>query len=161
MDLICIGKLVNTHGIKGEVRILSDFEYKDKVFQISNNIYINNTKYVIKSYRKHKNYDMVTLDGINSIEDANILKNENVYIDRNDYSFDGYLNIDLIGLDVYDNDEYKGKVKEIEKGSKYDLLVIDGIKRHLVPIIPEFINDIDLDSRRIYINYIKGLDLED
>ena len=40
MDLICIGKLVNTHGIKGEVRIISDFKYKDTVFKIDNIIYI-------------------------------------------------------------------------------------------------------------------------
>ena len=87
MDLIYIGDLVNTHGIKGEVRIISDFKYKDDVFKANNSLYINNNKYIIKSYRHHKTYDMVMLDGINNIDDAINLKGSKVYINRNDYNF--------------------------------------------------------------------------
>ena len=39
MDYIYIGKIVNTHGIKGEVRILSDFKYKDRIFKNGFNMY--------------------------------------------------------------------------------------------------------------------------
>ena len=161
MELINIGKLVNTHGIKGEVRIISNFKYKNEVFLKDNCIYINNEKYKINSYRTHKMYDMVTLLGINSIDEALKLKNSNVYINKEDYNFSGYLNEDLIGLDVYDNDKYKGKVVDIESSVNYDMLVIEGIKRHLVPNIPEFVSNIDIDNKKIYINYIKGLDNED
>ena len=161
MDLIYIGKLVNTHGIKGEVRIISDFKYKENVFKKDNCIYIDNNKYTINSYRKHKEYDMVTLDTINSIDDALKLKGSNCYIDRNDYTFDGFLNEDLIGLDVYDKDTYKGKVVEILKGVKYDILVIDGVKRHLIPNIDKFIKKLDLEKKKIEIEYILGLDNED
>ena len=161
MDLLYIGKLVNTHGIKGEVRVLSSFKYKEDVFKINNSIYIDNKKYTINSYRKHKNYDMLTLSSVNSIEDANNLKGFSVYIDKNDYKFDGYLNEDLIGLDVYDNDTYKGKVIDINSSDLYDILVIDGKRKHLVPNIPTFVKSVDLDKRIININYIKGLDLED
>lgn len=161
MNLIYIGKLVNTHGIKGEVRLISNFKYKDEVFKVDNIIYINNTKYKINSYRVHKMFDMITLDGINSIDDVMPLKGSNVYINKDDYTFSGILNEDLIGLDAYDNDTYKGKVVEIIEGVKYDLLVIDGVKKHMVPNINEFIKNIDIDNKRIDINYIKGLDDED
>jgi len=161
MDLIYIGKLVNTHGIKGEVKIISDFKFKNDVFNINNQIYINNQKYIIKSYRRHKIYDMVTLNDFKSIDDVINLKGMDVYIDKNDYKFNGYLNEDLMGLDVYDNDEYKGKVIGIEKSNIYDLLVIDGKRRHLVPNIPEFVKNIDIDKKIINIKYIRGLDLED
>ena len=160
MDLVFIGKLVNTHGIKGEVRIISNFKYKDKVFKKDNYLYIMKKEYKINSYRTHKMYNMVTLEGINSIEDAIVLKGENVYIDRSKYDL-GILNEDLIGLEVYDNDTYKGKIVEILEGVKYDLLVIDGLKKHMVPNIDEFVKDIDIKNNRIYINYIKGLDDED
>ena len=132
MDLIYIGKLVNTHGLKGEVRIISDFEYKKDVFKTDNSIYINNTKYIIKSYRTHKNYDMLMLDGVNNIDDALNLKGFNVYINRNDYEFEGILRTDLIGLSVYDGDKLKGKVTDIETNSLYDILVVDGIKKQLI-----------------------------
>lgn len=161
MDLIYIGKLVNTHGIKGEVRIISDFKYKNTVFKPNNYIYINDIKYKIKFYRHHKIYDMLLLDGINSIDDVLPLKGLSVYINKNEYVFDGFLDEDLIGLDVYDDLEYKGKVVDILKTVKNDLLVIDGIKRHMVPYIDEFVKNIDLEKRRINIKYIGGLDNED
>ena len=161
MNLINVGKLVNTHGIKGEVRIISTFKYKRDVFKVDNALYINNNKYIIKSHRVHKMYDMVTLDGIKGIDEALPLKGNNVYINRDDYNFNGYLNEDLIGLEVYDNDTYKGKVTDILESIKYDILVIDGIKRHLVPNISNFIKKVDLDNNKLYINYIEGLDNED
>ena len=161
MDLINIGKIVNTHGLKGEIRIISDFKYKKDVFKTNNIVYINNEKYIIKSYRFHKIYDMIILDSINTIEQAQELKGLNVYIDRTDYKFDGYLNEDLIGLDVYDNEILKGKIVDVVKTINNDLLVIEGNKRHMVPNIPEFIKEVDLENNKIYIEYIRGLDNED
>ena len=161
MDLINIGKIVNTHGLKGEIRIISDFKYKKDVFKTNNVVYINKEKYIIKSYRFHKIYDMITLDSINTIEQAEELKGLNVYIDRTDYKFDGYLNEDLIGLDVYDNEILKGKIVDVVKTINNDLLVIEGNKRHMVPNIPEFIKEVDLENNKIYIEYIRGLDNED
>ena len=161
MNLIYLGKLVNTHGLKGEVKIISDFKYKDIVFKVNNTIYINNNSYKITSYRKHQIYDMITLEGINNIDEAENLKGFNIYINRDDFIFKGVLDEDVIGLSAYDNDIYKGKVVDILKTKKYDLLVIDGIKRHLVPNIDVFIKDIDLKNKKIFINYIEGLDNED
>lgn len=158
--MIYLGKIVNTHGIKGEIRIISDFKYKEDVFKINNSLYIENNKYIIKSHRKHKIYDMVTLDSIDSIEKAEQFKGLNVYIDRNEYNFE-ILDDDLIGLDVYDNSLYKGKVIEVLKGIKYDFIVVDGKKRHTIPNIPEFVENIDLDKKIINIKYIRGLDNED
>ena len=161
MNLIYIGKLVNTHGLKGEVRVISDFKYKDEVFKVNNNIYINEKKYTINSYRRHKIFDMIILDGIDNIDRALELKGCNIYINKDDYKFSGYLDEDLIGLDVYDNDIYKGKVIDVYKTNTNDLLVIEGNKRHMVPNTHTFVNKVDLDNKKIYINYIKGLDNED
>ena len=161
MNLIFIGKLVNTHGLKGEVKLISDFKFKTDVFKINNNIYINDIKYTIKSYRKHKMFDMVILDGISDIDKALELKGNLVYINKEEYTFNGYLNEDLIGLDVYDNDTLKGKVTDIYKTNNSELLVIEGNKKHMVPNIDVFINKVDLENKKIFINYIKGLDNED
>lgn len=160
MDLIYIGKLVNTHGLKGEVKIISDFKYKDQVFKENNSIYINNTIYKIKSYRHHKIFDMLVLDGVN-FDAAINLKGSEVYIERSDYNFNGYITADLIGLSVYDGDIYKGKVVDILKTINYELLVIDGIKKHFIPSISEFVKEVDLKNKIIKVDYIKGLDYED
>lgn len=159
MKLVYIGKYVNTHGLKGEIKILSDFEYKDKVFKINNELYINNKKYTILTYRVHKGFDMVTLAGISSIDDIDILKGSNVYIDNDYYKFD-YVYSDLVGFSIYDND-FRGEVIEIKKSKLYPLIKIKYKKEYLVPFIDKFIKKIDIDKKIIYINYMKGLYDED
>ena len=80
MDYIYIGKIVNTHGIKGELRIKSDFERKNIVFRPGFVLYIGKG-YVpekISSYRKHKDYDMVTFEGYNNINQVLNYKQRNV-----------------------------------------------------------------------------------
>ena len=69
MKYVLIGKIVNTHGLKGEVRILSSFKYKDKVFKKDMNIYIGKDKIneKIVTYRYHKIFDMITMKGYNDI----------------------------------------------------------------------------------------------
>ena len=110
MSKILIGKLVNTHGIKGEVRILSYFKYKDRVFFINNKLIIDNNTYIINSYRVHKNFDMVTFKGINNINDVLNLKGKSVYIDEENLKLDDdmFLNSDLVNYKViYNNNSYK------------------------------------------------------
>jgi 16S rRNA processing protein RimM len=159
MDFIYLGKIVNTHGIKGEIRILSDFDHKELVFVPKFHIYVDKEEFIIKTYRVHKNYDMVTLEGITDINDALRLKGKNVYINRDDVIgiiFDE----DYIDLEVY-TDHLIGKVSDIRKGIKYDFLVIKGKKEYLVPKIDEFVKNIDFDNKKIYLNDIKGLIDED
>ena len=78
-EFVYVGKIVNTHGIKGEVRILSDFEYKDKVFKPKMVIYIGRKKEqeVINTYRHHKNFEMITMEGYGNINE--ILKYKDGY----------------------------------------------------------------------------------
>ena len=68
---IYIGKFVNTHGIKGEIRILSDFAYKKEIFQKGTKLYIgkNKTPFIIQNYRVHKNYDMITFENVTDINE--------------------------------------------------------------------------------------------
>ena len=90
MDLIYVGKIVNTHGIKGELRIKSKIEYKERVFKVGNTLYIGNSKEkeAIGSYRVHKDYDMVTFKGYDNINQVLKYLNKEVYIDREDIGLD-------------------------------------------------------------------------
>ena len=158
---IYVGKIVNTHGIKGEVRILSDIDYKKDVFKIGNTLYIgkNKTPLIINTYRVHKNFDMVTFTSINDINEVLKYKGENVYIKKDEIKIDGYFDEELIDLEVY-TDKLIGIVKEIRKGYQ-DLLVVVGKKEYLIPKIDVFINKIDIEDKKIYINSIEGLIDED
>lgn len=160
MDYIYIGEFVNTHGLKGEIRLLSDFEYKKEAFVIGKNIYIGKKKeeVTIKTYRVHKEYDMFTFEGIEDINDVIIYKGEKAYMKREDIKVEGYFKEDVIGLTAYDENRPIGEVTFIMKSKAHDILVItDKEKKHLIPYVPEFVKGIDLAHKRIQIHVVEGL----
>jgi len=151
-----IGKVAGTHGIKGEIRIISDFKYKDIVFKKGNHLYIDEDNLTINTYRKHKNYDMVTFDGINDINDVLKYKGKNVYIDRNEYIFPDILLEDLIGTNVYGDGEMLGVLAAIRKNPNQEILVVKNEdKEYLIPNVKAFVKTLTKD--KIEINLIKGL----
>ena len=158
MELIKIGKIVNTHGIKGELRLLSKFPYKDKIFIKGMNIYIDKeNKEVINTYRKHKSFDMITMEGYSNINEVLKYKGKSVYVNKEDIKLDNnYLDEDIIGLNAYVNDNYKGIVTDIERYEKVVLLVIkNNDKEYLVPY--ELIEKVDINDKKIFIKNIIGL----
>ena len=163
MDFIYVGEIVNTHGIKGEVRIISEFKYKKEIFKKGFKIYIDKEKeMIINTYRVHKMYDMVTFESINDINDVIEYKGSNVYINRSDLKIDGILDEDIIGLNAYSIDKEIGIVTEILKSKAHDILVVEkNKKRSLIPYINEFVEKIDLENKKIYIKEIEGLINED
>lgn len=157
MEYIYIGDIVNTHGLKGELRIVSDFTYKEKVFKKGFSLYIGRgkEKCIIETYRKHKNYDMVTFVGTHCIEDVIFYKGERVYIVKTDIEIEGYFHEDLIGLSVYSGSKMVGHITDIEKSKAHSILVIDHTKR--VPYIDVFVEKIDIKEKRVRIHEIEGL----
>ena len=143
--MIRIGKYVNTHGIKGEIRILSDFSRKDLVFKKGFKIYIKDNEFVINSYRKHKDYDMVTLEGINNINDIIDLKGNYVYIKREDIN--GFIDEDLYEYSVIIKDkEYK--IINIIENKAHKILVLNN--NVMVPYVKEFIEKKDDIEKKLY-----------
>ena len=161
MTLIKIGKIVNTHGIKGELRLLSKFPYKDKVFINNMKIYIDKKDIeIINTYRKHKNFDMITLKGYSNINEVLKYKGKYAYVDNNDIALDNnkYLDEDLIGLNVIYEDNDKGIITDIERYDKTVLFNIKGNdKEYLIPYNDNLIDKIDINDKKIYIKDIKGL----
>lgn len=143
--MIYIGKYVNTHGLKGEIRILSNFSRKDLVFKKGNILIIENINFEINSYRVHKNYDMVTFKNISNINEIEYLKGKNVYIDNIDVD---YLIEDLINYKVLLNNE-KHFIKEIIENKKYKIIVLSN--NVMIPLIDNFIENIDNDKKLIIV----------
>lgn len=160
--MVYIGEIVNTHGIKGELRILSDFKFKDAVFKKGQILYIGRRKQevTIDTYRKHKIYDMVTFEGINDINEAIAFKGDEVYIKREDLDIDGYVNEDIIGLAVYNKDELIGFVDNILKNKQEILIIKNNSKSYMIPFVDELVS-VDLNNKRVNINAIEGLLDED
>lgn len=162
MKYIRIGKIVNTHGVKGELRLISDFKYKDKVFKKDFIIYIGKDKYEekINSYRKHKMFDMITLDGYFNINDVLKYKGSYAFINKDDLILDinEYLNEDLIGFKVIYNCLSNIEVVGVEKYPSSDMLIVNyNDTSKLIPLTDGIIDSIDFGKKEIVLKDIKGL----
>ena len=162
MKYIRIGKIVNTHGVKGELRIISDFQYKEKIFKKDFLIYIGKDKVEekINTYRKHKMFDMITLNGYTNINEVLKYKGNYAFINKEDLVLDAneILNEDLIGFKVIYNNLENLEVVGIEKYPSSDMLKVnynDTFK--LIPITDGIIETIDFSKKEIVLKDIKGL----
>lgn len=159
MEFLYIGKLVNTHGIKGEVRLISKFRHKDKVFIKGMKFYVGKDRkeYVVESYRKHKNFDMVVFEGVHDINLIEHLKGSMVYIDKEDLKLDEntYLSFDLIGFSVIIDDNFVGVVKDVLDTPANEVLVLDN--NVMIPYVNAFIKSVDVDKKQVVVQNVKGL----
>ena len=160
-NYVYIGKIVNTHGIKGELRILSDFDKKEIIFRHGFDLYIgpNYIKETIDTYRHHKEYDMVTFNNYSNINEVLQYKGLAVYIKRDDLNLkkDEYILDDLINLDIVDNEETLGKVVDYIINKNNTLLVIKGEKQFYIPLVDDYIIKVDLPNKKIITKNVKDL----
>lgn len=160
MELVCIGEIVNTHGIKGEIKVISEFKFKEEVFKKGFVFYIGRfkDKLVLDKYRKHKIYDMLIFEGITNINEVIIYKGEELYINREDLKIDGYLNEDLIGFSVSEKDNFIGYISDIINNNAHDILIINNeVSRFMIPFVDEFVKEIDFENKKVKIEKIEGL----
>jgi len=153
MDYIYIGKIVNTHGIRGELKIKSDFERKNLVFKKDNSLIINKKDYIIKSYRVHKDYDLVTFYDLEDINLVLNLKGKDVYFERERLNLkeDEYLYEDLLNKDVCIKNEIIGKSYDYVINNN-PLLYVSGInKRFYIPLKGNYIESVDRKNNIIYV----------
>ncbi len=157
---IYIGKIVSTHGIKGELRIISDFLYKDRVFVVGNDLIIDNKNYKIKTYRKHKNFDMVRLNDYKDINEVLFLLKKKVYFKKENLKLDDdeVLDEDLINYQVLTTDGKRGIIKEIFLASKDNKILRIMLDREiLIPINSPMIKKIDKKKQELIVELISGI----
>lgn len=160
MEKVFIGKVVSTHGIKGELRIMSDFPFIDKVFVVGNKLFIDNCEYIIKSYRHHKNFEMVTLNDYKNINEVLFLLKKKVYFNKEDLNLDDseILDEDLISFEVLTTDGKRGIIKEIFLSSSTNKIIrVLFEKEILIPMNSPMIKDISKEKKTILVEFIDGM----
>ena len=162
-----LGQIVNVRGLKGEVKVNSftddntKFERLPKVFIKRNKGDLEERKIEKVSY--NKNQVIIKFVGINTIDEAEKLRNSFILVDRDDLGSlpEGiYYIADLIGLDVFTEEgEWLGKVDDIYNTGANDIYVIkdDLGKQRLLPGIKDVIKKVNIEEGKIIVNLIEGL----
>lgn len=154
MELMEIGKVVNTFGIKGELKILPYVKY----FEDLNRINIKNNTYEIERMRKQKNLFIVKLKGFDDINQIEDLKDCNVFIEEQDkpeLQQGEYYIKDLIGFEVYtDEGKLLGKLDDVFNTGANDIYQVGEI---LLPAIKDVVKQVDTKNKKIIVHILKGL----
>lgn len=157
------GKIVNIHGLKGEVKVMPWCDYPDFLCEFDV-LYIGREKtaYTVQSARVHKGMALLKLEGIDTPEAANNLRNSLVYIDREEVDLDEgtYFIQDIIGLTVKDADtgEVYGEIKDVLQTGANDVYEIkNGEKTCLIPAIEQVVIETDIENSQMLIRPLEGL----
>ncbi|MEM5395933.1 ribosome maturation factor RimM [Staphylococcus gallinarum] len=162
-----IGKFVNTHGVKGEIKIKSHSDFTDTRFQPGESVIIQAEgkeaeTFKISSHRMHKGLHMLKFEGINNINDIEYLKGATLLQERDHDEIElaehEYFYSDIIGCTVFDDEGIAiGRVTEIFETGANDVWVVKGNKEYLIPYIADVVKDVDVEGRSITITPMEGL----
>ena len=155
--MLCVGEIVNTHGVRGELKIVPLLDNPDDLLDYSY-YFIDDKKYEAESVRFHKNFSLIKLKDIDDINIAERLKGKFLELPREDLKPlpEGMHYIcDLIGLEVID--EKLGKLGTINTGSN-DVYVVTYMDKPLcIPDIEGVVKEVNLDNGTMSVCLPKGL----
>lgn len=160
-EFLIVGHVLATWGTRGEakVRVLTEFPER---FEPGEAVFVDGRRFEIESSRRHKQYLLVKLASIDSVEDAEKLRGRDLTIPRSlvrPLPPDQYYVFQIIGLDVVTLDgETKGHIVDIMTTAGSDVYVVDGERGEiLIPAIEDVVKSIDLEKGRVVIDAIDGL----
>lgn len=156
------GKIVTTHGIRGEVKIMPYTDTPELLCEFDR-LFMgkNHDEIYIEKSRVFKNTVIAKIEGVDTPEDAEKLRNKILYMHRDDLELDEntYFIQDLIGMEVKDADSgfVYGKIKDVMQTGANDVYVIQGDREYLVPAIPDVVISTDIDNNIMLIKPLEGL----
>ncbi len=157
-----IGKIVNTHGLRGDVKVMPWCD-DPEIFHVLAYVCIDEKEFEIEKSRIHKNMVILKLEGIDRIEDAEQMRNKTLTVPREELGElpEGtYYICDLLGCTVETEDgRVLGKICDIIKTGSNDVYAVENEdkKQVLIPVIDEVVKKVDLDARHITVRLLKGL----
>lgn len=167
MEKVAIGKIVNTCGLKGEVKVINYSDFVKERYKKGNVVRVVNDnskideELTVSSVRSSDKFLYVKFKEIETIEKAETYKESMLYVDVNELSAtdeDTFYHYELLDMEVYFNDDLIGKISEISDNGRQDLIRIDNKgKSFLVPFIDDFIENIDVKGKKIVLKNIEGL----
>ena len=164
-NLLEIGQIVNTYGIKGFIKVVPFVDYKEQ-FKDFHKIYIDlnkkNEEFFIEQVKFSKDLVLLKLKGIETIEQAEMFRNQYIKIERKDIKLEegAHFIVDLLGLEVYTEEgTLLGNIKEVLQPGCNDVYIIKNSenKEILIPVIPEVVKKIDIENHKVIVHLLDGL----
>ena len=154
------GRIVNTHGVQGEVKIEVWLD-SPKFFRSFKRLYTaGGQELKVLSARTHKDFVIAKLEGVEDVNAAMALKNKVVSIRRSDAALPhgAFFLQDILGARVVDEDGIEiGVLEDVMETPASNIYVVRGETEHLIPAVPEFIKKTDAEAGVITVHLIEGM----
>ena len=150
------GEIVTTHGVRGEVKVLSWLDSPEMLCEFDR-CRISGREYVIDSVRVQKTCNLVKLRGVDTMEDAQKLRGKTMELYREDISDELIFAAELVDVEVYADGACIGKIKEVLDYPGNSVYVVQGEREYLIPAVKEFILSTDLEKNQMQVKLLKGM----
>ena len=150
------GEIVTTHGVRGEVKVLSWLDDPEMLCEFDR-CRISGREYVMDSVRVQKNCNLVKLRGVDTMEDAQKLRGKTMELYREDISDELIFASELVDVEVYADGACIGKIKEVLDYPGNSVYVVQGEREYLIAAVKEFILSTDLERNRMQVKLLKGM----
>ena len=152
------GQIVSTHGIRGELKVLP-WADGPAFLTLFDRIYLKGREYALESARVQKTCVLLKLQGVDTVEAAQALRDAVVQVNREDVELEEgtYFIADLIGLSVLDGERKVGAIREILTMPGNDVYVVQGEHTYMIPAVKEFLLETNLDQGYVRVKLIEGM----
>ena len=156
LQFIEAGEIVNTHGVRGEMKVLSWMDSPDILCEFDR-CRISGTEYTIESCRVQKTCNLLKLRGIDTMEAAQAMRGKTVELYREDIDDEVIFAAELIGVEVFTEEGSIGKIVEVLDYPGNSVYVVKGEHSYMIPAVKQFILSTDLDTNTMQVRLIEGM----
>ena len=150
------GEIVTTHGVRGEVKLLTWLDSPEDLVDFDR-CRIDGKEYVMESVRVQKTCNLIKLQGVDTVEDANTLRGKVLELYREDIDDEVIFAAELIGVEVFAEGENIGKIKDVLDYPGNAVYVVKGEFEYMIPAVKEFILDTDMEANRMQVKLLEGM----
>ena len=156
LSYIEAGEIVTTHGVRGEVKVLSWLDSPDMLCEFSR-CRIGGKEYAMDAVRVQKTCNLVKLRGVDTMEDAQKLRGKTMELYREDISDELIFAAELVGMEVFAGETSIGKITEVLDYPGNSVYVVQGEREYLIPAVKEFILSTDLEKNEMRVKLLEGM----
>ncbi len=150
------GEIVTTHGVRGEVKVLSWLDSPEMLCEFDR-CRIDGKEYAMDAVRVQKTCNLVKLRGVDTMEDAQKLRGKTMELYREDISDELIFAAELVDVEVFADGASIGKIKEVLDYPGNSVYVVQGEREYLIPAVKEFILSTDLEKNQMQVKLLKGM----
>lgn len=150
------GEIVTTHGVRGEVKVLSWLDSPEMLCEFDR-CRIDGREYIMDTVRVQKTCNLVKLRGVDTMEDAQKLRGKTMELYREDIFDELIFASELVDVEVFSDGASIGRIKEVLDYPGNSVYVVQGEREYLIPAVKEFILSTDLEKNQMQVKLLKGM----